>query len=112
MSNQAGLGLGDKVHNQEINEYPEEMREEYLRLSDWVRETYGTYGLRVWIKVIDPQSLVGVWKHLRYQVRSYPTFVLDGEHIFAGWDATRDVVAGIERLLAERQDAPVLQQAG
>jgi hypothetical protein len=100
MSNQAGLGIGEKVHNQEINEYPEDLREEYLRLSNWVRETYALYGLQVWIKVIDPQSLVGLWKHISYRVRRYPTFVVEGTHRFAGWESAQDALAEVDRLLA------------
>ncbi len=111
MSNQAGLGIGNTVHNQEINEYPEEMREEYLRLSDWVKATYNVYGMKVWIKVIDPQSLVGLWKHIRYRVRRYPTFVLDGEHIFTGWDSAQDVIGQVEALLHARLD-PELPETG
>lgn len=103
MSNQAGLGIGDKVHNQEINEYPEEMREEYLKLSEWVREVYNTYGMRVWIRVIDPQSLVGLWKHVRYKVRKYPTFVLDSQDVFKGWVSTSSVISRIEELIGIRQ---------
>ncbi len=112
MSNQAGLGIGDKVHNIEINEYPEEMREEYLKLSDWVRTTYDTYGMKVWIKVIDPQSLVGLWKHVRYGVRHYPTFVLDGEHIFSGWNASPAVIGQVETLLHSREDAQPAESPG
>ena len=112
MSNQAGLGIGDKVHNIEINEYPEEMREEYLRLSEWVRSTYDTFGMRVWIKVIDPQSLVGLWKHVRYAVRRYPTFVLDGEHIHTGWDASPAVIGQVEALLRSREDAQPAEPSG
>ncbi len=105
MSNQAGLGIGDTVHNQEVNEYPEEMREEYLRLSDWVRETYDTYGRQVWIKVIDPQSLVGMWKHIRYRVHRYPTFVLDGEHIYGGWESVAQTLSHVEQLIGAHKAA-------
>lgn len=112
MSNQAGLGIGDRVHNQEINEYPEEMREEYLRLSDWVRATYDSYGMKVWIKVIDPQSLVGLWKHVRYKVHKYPTFVLDGEHIYSGWSSTQDVLDQVDALLRLRAEPQPLESPG
>ncbi len=103
MSNQAGLGIGDKVHNEEINEYPEELREEYLRLSEWVRGAYKTYGCQVWIKVIDPQSMVGLWKHIRYGVRKYPTFILNGEERFSGWDAAEQTLRRVDEMLANRR---------
>ncbi len=111
MSNQAG-GLGEKVHNQEINEYPEEMREEYLHVSDWVREVYRTYGLRVRIKVVDPQSLVGMWKYLRYGVRTYPTFILDGEQVYIGWESAARMAGQIEALVNARREPIPAEQAG
>lgn len=111
MSNQAGLGIGERVHNQEINEYPDEMRDEYLRLSDWVRNTYDAYGRQVWIKVIDPQSMVGLWKHVKYRVRKYPTFVLDGEDRFVGWDAAGRIPGRVNQLLEERQSSQSASQA-
>lgn|SRR5574341_182988 len=103
MSNQAGLGIGDKVHTQEINEYPPDVQEAYLRLSEWVRQTYATYGRRVWIKVIDPQSMVGLWKHVRYGIRAYPTFILDGEYRYVGWEAVTQTLQHVDRLLETRQ---------
>jgi hypothetical protein len=111
MSNQAGLGIGDKVHNQEINEYPEDLQEEYLRLSNWVRETYRNYGRQVWVKIIDPQSVVGIWKHIRYRVRRYPTVVLEGEHTYVGWDALPEMLGHVDRLLAARREQPAAEGA-
>jgi hypothetical protein len=32
MANQAGLGIAHKVHIVEINEYPDDLKEEYLRV--------------------------------------------------------------------------------
>ncbi len=87
MSNQAGLGIGDKVHTEEINEYPDELKQEYLRLSAWVRAVARHYGRSVVIRVIDPQSLVGMWWLLRYRIRRYPTLIIDQQEKFSGWEA-------------------------
>ena len=87
MSNQAGLGLGDKVHTQEINEYPDDLKEDYLYLSNWVRALARHYGHNVVIRVIDPQSLVGMWAHLRYRIHKYPTMILNHREKFAGWES-------------------------
>lgn len=87
MSNQAGLGLGDKVHTQEINEYPDDLKEEYLYLSTWVKALARHYGYNVVIRIIDPQSLVGMWMHLRYRIRRYPTMILNHQDKFVGWES-------------------------
>jgi hypothetical protein len=103
MSNQAGLGIGDKVHNQEINEYPADLQDEYLRLSEWVRQTYRQYGAGVRIQIVDPQSLVGLWKHLRYGIRRYPTFIVDGRRKYTGWEAAAPALDEVERLLVAEE---------
>jgi len=87
MSNQAGLGLGDKVHTQEINEYPDDLKEEYLYLSTWVKALARHYGHNTVIRVIDPQSLVGMWAHLRYRIHQYPTMILNHREQFVGWES-------------------------
>jgi len=87
MSNQAGLGIGDRVHTEEINEYPEDLKQEYLQLSTWLKAVAAHYGRSVVIRLIDPQSLVGMGWLLRYRVRRYPTFILNREEKFVGWEA-------------------------
>ncbi|MBN1148680.1 MAG: hypothetical protein JXA78_15580 [Anaerolineales bacterium] len=46
------------------------------------------YQQRIAIQVIDPQSFLGFVKSLRYWVRKYPTFVVDGREKVSGWDFT------------------------
>jgi len=87
MSNQAGLGLGNKVHTQEINEYPDDLKEDYLYLSTWVKAVARYYGYNIVIRVIDPQSLVGIWTHLRYRIKKYPTIILNHREKFTGWES-------------------------
>jgi len=87
MSNQAGLGLGDKVHTQEINEYPDDLKEEYLYLSTWVKALARHYGYNIVVRVIDPQSLAGMWAHLRYRIHQYPTIILNHQEKFVGWES-------------------------
>ena len=99
MSNQAGLGIGDKVHNREINEFPDDWKEEYLRVSSWAKHAAGHFGRGLVITIIDPQSLVGMWKALRHGIRRYPTMIIDGREKFAGWDAAADVYARLQELI-------------
>ncbi len=91
------------MHTQEVNEYPEEVKAEYLRLSDWVRATRKTYGSRVVVRIIDPQSLGGFWKVLRHRIRRFPTFFIDGAERLVGWEADPD--AALARIVGRDQAA-------
>jgi len=79
-------GLDKKVHQKEMEEYPPDLKEEYLKLSDWVRELTRLYKHRLLIKLIDVQSPLGIYKSLRYWIRTYPTFIVEGKETYTGWD--------------------------
>jgi len=95
--------VGQQVHTQEINEYPEEIKAEYLRLSEWIRETRKTYGQRVVVRIVDPQSLGGMWKVLRHRIRRYPTFFVDGVNKVVGWEGDPD--DAVRRALPRAREA-------
>jgi hypothetical protein len=75
--------------------------DEWQRLSDWVLALAEHYAGQLIIKIIDAQSLQGLWKALRYGVRKYPTFIIADEK-FPGWEAEADLMARLNQLLAER----------
>jgi hypothetical protein len=79
-------GLNKKFHQNEMNEYPSDLKEEYVKLSDWIRELRRLYKHRLLIKLIDIQSPLGVYKALRHRIRAYPTFIIEGKETYAGWD--------------------------
>lgn len=87
------------MHNQEINEYPEEVKADYLRLSQWVKALRERHGGQVAIRLVDPQSLLGFWRVLRHCIRRYPTFLIDGAEV-VGWDGEPEGV--IATALARR----------
>ncbi len=91
------------MHRQEINEYPEDLKADYLRLSEWVRNTRQKYGRRVVIRLVDPQSLGGMWKVLRHRIRQYPTFFVDATERIVGWEGDPDLA--ISRALSRRTTA-------
>ncbi len=101
MSNQAGLNLGIRVHNQELNEYPDDWKEEYLRVSSWVRALLARYPGMVQVSLIDVQSLLGFAKVLRHRARRYPVVLLPGGERYCGWEELPRAEARIaERLMA------------
>lgn len=83
------LGINPKVRHRDVNEYPEEVKEECFRLSDWIRELGRLYKHRIFIRVIDAQSPMGILKCLRHRLWEYPAFIVDGKDKYVGWDAER-----------------------
>lgn len=55
------------------------------------------------IRLVDPQSLGGMWKVLHNRIRRYPTFFVDGTERIVGWDGDPD--ASVGRALARRGEA-------
>ncbi|MGA2465104.1 MAG: hypothetical protein ABSH06_12230 [Thermodesulfobacteriota bacterium] len=79
-------GLNKKFNQNEMDEYPSDLKEEYVKLSDWIRELRRLYKHRLLIKFIDIQSPLGIYKTLRHRIRTYPTFIIEGKETYAGWD--------------------------
>jgi len=105
LSNKASLGLGDKVHTQEINEYPDDLKEEHLYLSTWVKALACHYGNNIVIHVIDPLSLVGMWALLRHRIRHYLTMILNYREKFTGWKSEEHFHQRMINLLKSRDAA-------
>jgi len=98
-------GLDKKFHQKEMDEYPPDLKEEYIQLSDWIRELNRLYKHRLMIKLIDVQSLHGIYKSLRYRIRRYPTFIVEGRETYTGWDKTQ-----LESLLDKYMKASLLSK--
>jgi len=79
-------GLQKEFDKKALDDYPQDLREEVARLSDWIRELSGLYKHRIVMRVIDAHSPVGMAKCLRHWIRKYPTFIIDGRKAWVGWD--------------------------
>jgi len=79
-------GLQKEFDKKALDDYPQDLREEVDRLSDWIRELSGLYKHRIVMRVIDAHSPVGMAKCLRHWIRKYPTFIIDGKKAWVGWD--------------------------
>lgn len=89
-------GIGASVHREIQAAYPPEMLEEAGRLATWLQSLSARYGDQLHIRVVDPQSMEGLFKSLRYWVRQYPTFIIDRRTKHTGWESD-----ALERLLAD-----------
>lgn len=78
--------VGPRVHKEVLDEYPPDLKEDFERLSDWLVEVAHRHGDALRIKVIDPQSIEGFVKSVRYWVRRYPAFIVAGHKEYVGWD--------------------------
>ena len=94
-------GIGARVHQEIMQEYPPDLIQDHMRLSDWVMELSGQYGPDIRIRVIDPQSALGFFKCLRHRVRKYPTFIVNGKARYTGWDK-----AALDALLQDALTVP------
>jgi hypothetical protein len=94
------MGKSDKVQNEQLSSsLPADLMNDYLALSDWVRELFRMHGTRVIIKVIDAASVEGVFRSLRYGMRRFPAVILDGKARFHGTNAFPQAAHEIDRLL-------------
>ncbi len=74
------------IRKEMLNSYPAEWLEEAAQLSDWLNELAASFGDQLQIKIYDPQSIQGFMKSLRHWVRRYPTFIINNEVKYTGWD--------------------------
>ena len=93
-------GVAKRIKKEEIEGYPSEMKEEFLRLSEWISELCRLYRHRIRIRLIDAQSLLGIYKSLIHRFRKYPAFIIDKKDVYIGWDRQK-----LEDLLDEHLKA-------
>ena len=90
-------GLGPMVREEESDAYPPQFHEEWKRLREILRELRRLYRHRIAILPVDADSPLGLYKALRHRFRTCPTFILDKQDVYTGWDLNE-----IEKLLDAR----------
>lgn len=74
-----GSGVGDKVHQSDLESFPKDWMDEWERLSDLIFNLTEQYADRLVVKITDAQSPQAMWKAIRHGVRRYPTFIVAGQ---------------------------------
>jgi len=82
-------GLGKEANKGDIQEYPDELKEEILKLSEGLGELKKLYKHRIDIRLTDAQSPRGMYKSLRHRLRQYPAFIIEKKDVCIGWDRER-----------------------
>jgi len=65
------------------------LKEDYLFLSQWIKELSRKYGVNIVIRITDAQSLQGFYKSIRYRAFRYPAFIINGKKKYSGKDKVR-----------------------
>ena len=79
-------GLEGEVTSRDREEYPRDLQEEFLKLSEWICELSRLYRHRIRIRLIDAKSPLGIYKSLMHRFRIYPTFIIEKKEVYSGWD--------------------------
>jgi len=88
-----GVGVGGKVHQADLDSYPEDLRQDWQRLSDLIFSITEKFAGKIVVRITDAQSPQAMWKAIRRGVRRYPSFLI-GEDRLAGLDQD-----AVERLI-------------
>jgi hypothetical protein len=100
------MGKSNRVHEEQLeSSLPEDLQQEYLALSDWVKEMFRVHCDRLIVKVIDAASVEGVVKSLRYKARRYPAIIVNQRGRFIGKDALTLAAGEINRILNAQEFA-------
>jgi hypothetical protein len=81
-----GVGVGQKVHQEDMQSYPPDFIQEWQQLSDWILELAEAFSGQLVIRITDAQSVQGIWKAITKGVRKYPTFIIAGQEKYHGWN--------------------------
>ena len=78
-------GVGKPLRQEQLDaSLPDDLKQEYQELSDWVRQMGAAYGERVTFSVIDAASIEGWLKSVRYRLHKYPAVIVDGKEKVIG----------------------------
>ena len=85
---ESGVRAQDRREQLETS-LPEDLRQQYQQLSDWVRSMVVALGPRLAFRIIDAASLEGWFKSLWYGVRAYPAVIVDRSEKSVGTEFER-----------------------
>jgi len=97
-------GVGEHLRQEQLaSSLPEDLKEEYRALSDWVREMLAAYGERIAFRVIDAASIEGWLKSVRYRLHKYPAVIVEGKEKLIGCGCFEQAAAVIRRRMEAAQ---------
>src|SRR5215831_4443748 len=80
------MGLRQKVQREMLaSSLPDDLRQEFHRLSEWAQAVGEKFGPRVTLRLVDAASIEGFFTSLRRWVHRYPAFTV-GRRRYVGTD--------------------------
>lgn len=83
------MGLVGKRDEVDFNEYPEEMKQDYLFLCSWINELAQKYREKIRIEIINVSSFRGLFKSIRHWTQTYPAFIVNRKEKYMGRDKSQ-----------------------
>lgn len=78
-------GSTEQFRQDQFNTFPQDLVEEAARFQGMVDQVVERHHGSVVVKILDPQSIEGMWKGIRHLVGKYPTWIVGGQKV-KGWD--------------------------
>ena len=83
------MGLVEKRDEGDLNEYPEDVKDDYNLLSGWLSELTQKYREKIRIELINVSSFRGFYKSIRHWTQTYPTFIVNKKVKYSGSDKSQ-----------------------
>jgi hypothetical protein len=85
------LGLSEKYDEGMLKEYPEAVVEEHKKISEILVSLQRYFGSHLRLEIVDARSPKGVWYSVKFGVRKYPCFFVDGKVKFEGFPDLEEI---------------------
>jgi hypothetical protein len=83
------VGLVEKRDEGDLDEYPEDVKDDYNFLSSWLSELTQKYREKIRIELINVSSFRGFYKSIRHWTQTYPTFIVNKKVKYSGSDKSQ-----------------------
>ena len=83
------FGLREKRDEGDLNDYPEDVKENHLLLTNWLCELAQAYKEKIRIEIINVSSFRGFFKSIRFWTQTYPTFIVNKKQKYTGSDKSQ-----------------------
>ena len=80
------MGLVEKRDESDLNEYPEDVKEDHHFLINWLSELGQRYQEKIRIEITNASSFRGFYKSIRHCTQTYPTFIVNKKEKYSGRD--------------------------
>lgn len=75
-------GTGLQPYSEQLEEYPEEIKKVYFKVSELAQKIRNEFGERIAFDAIDTASPKGIWLTLKYRIKKTPCVIINGRKAF------------------------------